>query len=62
MGTVFKKAVTKAKPKTAEVFTHKGERWARWKDAKRRTRKAKLTTGEGGQNRITIESRTFYAE
>ena len=58
MGTVFKKTVTKAKPEGAELFTLKGERWARWKDAKGKLHKAKLTTGEQGQERIVFESRT----
>jgi hypothetical protein len=31
---VFKKTVTKVKPEGAEAFMLKGERWARWKDAK----------------------------
>jgi hypothetical protein len=62
VGTVYKKTVTKAKPEKAEVFTLKGERWARWKDAKGKLRKAKLTTGEQGQERIVFESRTYYAK
>jgi hypothetical protein len=62
MGTVLKKTVTKAKPEGAEVFTLKGERWARWKNARGKTRKAKLTTGEQGRERIVFESRTFYAK
>ncbi len=62
MGTVFKKTVTKPKPENAEMFTLKGERWVRWKDAKDKARKAKLTTGEQGQERIVFESRTYYAK
>ena len=62
MGTVFRKIVTKAVPTGAEEFTHKGERWARWKDAKGKLRKAKLTTGKQGQDRIVIESHTLYAK
>ena len=62
MGTVYKKTVTKPKPEKAEMFTLKGERWVRWKDAKDKAHKAKLTTGEQGQERIVFESRTYYAK
>jgi integrase len=62
VGTVFKKTVTKAKPAGAEVFTLKGERWARWKDAKGKLHKAKLTTGEQGQERIVFDAKTFFAK
>ncbi|MCH7885841.1 MAG: hypothetical protein IIC01_11410 [Planctomycetes bacterium] len=33
-GTVYKKTYTKPLPPDAEAFTRKGERFARWKDAK----------------------------
>jgi integrase len=62
MGTVFKKTVTKEKPEGAEVLTLKGELWVRWKNAKGKLCKAKLTTGELGQERIVFESRTYYAK
>ena len=62
MGTVFKKTVTKAMPEGAELFSHKGERWARWKNAKGKLRKARVTTGEGGQDRIVFESGKYFAK
>ncbi|MFL5343107.1 MAG: tyrosine recombinase XerC, partial [Gemmataceae bacterium] len=62
MGSVFKKTVTKAVPASAEIITRKGERVARWKDAKGKTRTAPLTTGKDGSDRIVIEARTYYAK
>jgi integrase len=62
MGTVLKKIVTKAKPEKAETFTRDGERWARWKDRNGKTRKAKLTIGKDGHERIVFEARTYYAK
>ena len=40
MASVFRKTVTKPIPANAEVSNRKGERFARWKDAKGQTRKA----------------------
>ena len=57
MGTVYRKTVTKAVPTGAETFTRKGERFARWKDAKGRTRTAPLTVNPADQDRIVIQSR-----
>ncbi len=62
MGTVFKKTVTKALPAGAEIFTRKGERLARWKDRKGKTRTAPLTTGTDGADRIVIESSKYIAK
>lgn len=62
MGTVFKKTVTKPLPAGAEIFVRKGQRFARWKDAKERTRTAAVTTGKHGADRLTMESRTYYAK
>ncbi len=61
MGSVFKKTVTKALPAAAEIFTRKGERFARWK-TKGKTRTAPLTMGEDGSDRIVIESSKWYAK
>lgn len=62
MGTVYRKTVTKALPAGAEFFTKAGERLARWKDAKGKTRTATITIGRDGQERIEITARTFMAK
>jgi integrase len=62
MGTVFKKQVTRPLPPGAEVFTRKGERFARWKDRRGKARTAPLTRGEDGAERIATESRTYFAK
>jgi hypothetical protein len=62
MGAVFKKTVTKAMPAGAETFARKGERFARWKDRRGKTRTAPLTTGEDGSERIVIESSRYFAK
>jgi len=62
MATVFKKTFTKPLPSGAETFTRKGEKFARWKDAKGKTRTAKVTTGKSGSERLIIEAETFTAK
>jgi integrase len=62
MGTVFRKSYTKPLPAGAEVFTRKGERLARWKDRRGKTRAAPLTVGEDGAERIVIESPYYVAK
>jgi integrase len=62
MGTVFRKSYTKPLPAGAEVFTRKGERFARWKDRKGKARTAPLTVGEEGGERLIIESPYFVAK
>jgi hypothetical protein len=62
MGSVFKKIVTKPLPPGAETFVRKGERFARWKDARGKTRTAPLTGGKDGRERIVIESRRYVAK
>ena len=62
MGTVFKKTVTKPMPAGAETFTREGQRFAKWKDARGKTRKARVTMGQEGIERITIESSCYYAK
>ena len=62
MGTVFKKQTTRPLPVGAELFTKGGQRYARWKPAKGKTRTAKLTTGRDGSERIVTESPTFLAK
>ena len=62
MGTVFRKTFTKPLPAGAETFVRKGERFARWKDRKGKTRTAPLTVGEDGSERIIIESPFYVAK
>ncbi len=62
MATVYKKTYTKPLPDDAELFTRKGERVARWKDAKGKRRTAKVTTGKDGSARIIIEAATWTAK
>jgi integrase len=59
MGTVYRKSFTKPLPADAEIVTRKGERIARWRDAKGKTRTAPLT--DAG-DRIRIESATYTAK
>src|SRR5262249_41718309 len=62
MGAVFKKTVTKPLPAGAEIFTRKGDRCARWRDSKGRTRTAALTVGKDGSDRIVVESAKYIAK
>jgi len=66
MGSVFRKTVTKQLPQNAEIFTRKGERFARWKDANGKTRTATVTVPKKGKNagktRIIVTSKKFIAK
>jgi len=62
MGTVYHKIVTKPLPSGAELFTRKGEQFARWKTAKGKNKTARVTTGTDGSARIAVETRTYYAK
>ncbi len=66
MATVFKPTVTKPMPEGAELFTRKGQQFARWKDAKGRTRTAAVTIPSKGPNagkpRIVIDAGTYLAK
>ena len=62
MGTVFKPTLTKPATAGAETFVRKGERFARWKDRKGKTRTAPLTVGKDGSERIVIESPCYVAK
>jgi hypothetical protein len=62
MGTVFKKTFTKPLPAGAELFTREGQQFARWNDAKGKTRKALVTTGKKGEPRILFEAKTYTAK
>ena len=61
MGIVFKKTVTRPLPPDAEIITRHGERLARWRDGKGKTRTAPVTTGKDGADRIRDESGTYVA-
>ena len=58
MASVFRKTATRPLPDRAEIFTRKGDRFARWKDRHGKTRTAPLTIGRDGSDRIvtTVES------
>ena len=66
MATVFRKTYTKSLPDGAELFTRKGQRFARWKDSKGKTRTAKVTVPDKGKHagmpRIVMEAGTFTAK
>src|SRR5262249_48571078 len=62
MGTVFEKTYTKPLPANAEPFVRKGERFARWRDRKGKTRTAPLTVGKDGSDRVLIESPYYVAK
>lgn len=56
MGYLYRPRQTKRIPPGAELFTRKGERFARYTDGKGRTRTAKVTTTESGQDRLVFTS------
>ena len=60
MGTVYKESFTKPLPPGAEILIRKGQRFARWKDAKGRSRTAPMT--KDGQPRISVEAKTYTAK
>ena len=62
MATIYRKAFTKALPAGAELVTQRGQRSARWKDGKGKTRTARVTTGRSGAERIIVQAGTFTAK
>ena len=62
MASVFRKTATKPLPKNAEIFTRKGERFARWKDGRGKNRTAAVTIGRDGTDRIVIQAATYTAK
>jgi integrase len=62
MGAVYRKTFTKPLPAGAEMFTRKGERFARWKDNQGKTRTAPLTAGRDGSERIVVKAGTYTAK
>src|SRR5262249_30878648 len=59
MSCVYRKGVFKPLPADAEIITRKGEKLARWRDRKGKTRTAPLT--DDGR-RVRIETETWYAK
>ena len=66
MGTVFKRTATKPLPMGAELFSRKGQRFARWTTAKGKMRTAAVVVPAGGkfagQERIVVETPTYTAK
>jgi hypothetical protein len=62
MGAVFRKTFTKPLPEGAEIITRKGQRLARWKDRRGKSRTAPLTKGQNGQDRLLLTSTKFTAK
>jgi integrase len=62
MGSVFKKTYTKPLRAGAEVLVVKGERVAKWKTAKGKSRSAPVIVGRDGNDRITGVAATYTAK
>jgi integrase len=62
MGSLRRKTFTKPLPDGAELFTRKGETFAKWKDAAGKTRTAPVTTAGDGSPRIVATSRKWLAK
>lgn len=66
MGTVFKRTATKPLPVGVEFVVRRGQRFAKWRDAKGRMRTAPvvvLTEGAfAGQERLAVETPTYTAK
>jgi len=61
MASVYRKSYTKPLPADAELFTRRGQEFARWRvGGKLRT--ARVTTGKKGELRLRIEAETFTAK
>ena len=62
MGTVYKPTFTKPLPPIGELFTTKGETFARVKPLKGRAVTYRVTIGKDGSQRIVVESGTYVAK
>jgi len=62
VGSIRRKTYTKPLPDGAELFTRKGERFAKWKDGKGKTKTAPVTTTGDGSPRIVSTSRKWLAK
>jgi hypothetical protein len=58
---LYRKTYTKLMPPGADLFTRKGEHFARYTDRKGRTKTAKVTTNEHGIDRLTFTSPVLAA-
>ena len=54
--------MTRPLPPGAEIIVRKGERCARWKDRRGKSRTAPLTVGKDGSERIVTESPYYVAK
>ena len=62
MATIYKKTYTKALPSDVEIFMRRGERFARWMDAKGKAQTAKVVIGKDGSERIQKQGSTYIAK
>jgi integrase len=62
MGSLRRKTWNKPLPPGAELFNRKGERFAKWRDGKGKTRTAPVTTAGDGTPRIVATSRKWLAK
>ena len=62
MGTVYRKTFTKPLPLNAEFQTRKGQRLAKWRDAKGKLRSEPVTTGQDGTDRLLVTAGTYTAK
>ena len=61
MGSIRKATFTKAIPEGAELFTRKGQQFARWQPARGKARTAPVRMIDG-QPRIVITAKTYTAK
>ncbi len=59
MGSIYQKTVTRALPKGSEIVTINGKRYARWKDNRGKTKKARLSHDR--DDRIVTTAATYTA-
>ena len=62
MGAVYRETYTKPLPAEAELFTRKGEQFARWRDHRGKRRTAPVAAGKNGEHRILLEAGTYTAK
>ncbi len=62
MGTVFKKTYTKPLPADATLVDRNGKPQAQWRDSKGKLRRADVTTGKDGRDRLFLTARTYTAK
>jgi len=62
VGAVYRETYTKPLPDEAELFTRKGERFARWRTGRGKRRTAPVVTGESGGQRVQLEAGTYTAK